>query len=73
MPPVRGPPVSRTGVLRGETTVTYLLVAIAVLVAGGALLFGAMFRRDDARLGLPALAVMIAANVLAMVHAAYDQ
>ncbi|GAA4627439.1 hypothetical protein GCM10023196_039650 [Actinoallomurus vinaceus] len=52
---------------------TYLFVAIAVLVLGGALLFGAMFRRDDTRLGLPALAVMIAANVLAMVYAAYDQ
>ncbi|WP_433173031.1 hypothetical protein [Actinoallomurus sp. CA-150999] len=52
---------------------TYLLVAIAVLVAGGALLFGVMFRRDNARLGLPALAVLITANVLAMVHAAYNQ
>lgn len=52
---------------------TYLFFAIAVLVLGGVLLLGSMFRRDDARLGLPALAVLMAANVMAMVYAALDQ
>lgn len=52
---------------------TYLFLGIALLVCGGVLLIGWMFRRDDARLGLPALATLIAANVLAMVYAALDQ
>ncbi|MEV5711740.1 hypothetical protein [Actinoallomurus sp. NPDC052274] len=52
---------------------TYLFLAIAVLVGGGVFLIASMFRRDNARLGLPALAVLITANVLAMVYAAFDQ
>lgn len=45
-----------------------LIIVVAVACSGVALLVW-MFRRDDSRLGMIALAVLIAANVLAMVHA----
>jgi hypothetical protein len=46
-----------------------LVVTIAIC---GVVLLVWMFRRDDSRLGMAALGVLIAANVLAMVHAALD-
>ena len=49
-----------------------LLISIVIIAVCGVLLLVAMFRRDDSRLGMAALGVLIAANVLAMVHAALD-
>lgn len=49
------------------------LVIIIVVTVGGVLLLASMFHRDDTRLGTAALAVLISADVLAMVYAALDQ
>jgi hypothetical protein len=49
-----------------------LLISIVIIAACGVALLGFMFYRDDSRLGMVALAVLIAANVLAMVHAGLD-
>jgi hypothetical protein len=43
-----------------------------VIAVCGVTLLVSMFHRDDSRLGMVALGVLIAANVLAMVHAALD-
>lgn len=52
----------------------FVLFAIVLAVtAGGVLLLVSMFRRDDTRLGIGALATLITADVLAMVYAALDQ
>ncbi len=49
-----------------------LLISIVAIVACGVALLVWMFRRDDSRLGMLGLGVLIAANVLAMVHAALN-
>lgn len=50
-----------------------LLIVVIVVAAVGAALLGSMFRRDDTRLGMAGLGVLITANVIAMVYAALDQ
>jgi hypothetical protein len=47
-----------------------LFISIVTIAVCGVLLLVWMFRRDDSRLGMAGLGVLIAANVLAMVHAA---
>jgi hypothetical protein len=49
-----------------------LLIGIVFIVCRGVALLAWMFHRDDSRLGMIALAVLIAANMLAMVHAALE-
>jgi hypothetical protein len=49
-----------------------LLVTVVTIAAAGVVLLAWMFRRDDSRLGMAGLGVLIAANVLAMVHAALN-
>ncbi|MDN3351562.1 hypothetical protein [Actinomadura sp. DC4] len=49
-----------------------LFVCVVAIAAGGVALLAWMFRRDDSRLGMAGLGVLIAANVLAMVHAALN-
>jgi hypothetical protein len=49
-----------------------LLVSVVVIAVCGVALLLSMFHRDDSRLGMVALGVLIAANVLAMVHAALN-
>ncbi|MGH3373934.1 MAG: hypothetical protein ACRDP6_04250 [Actinoallomurus sp.] len=49
-----------------------LLISVVIIACCGVALLGFMFHRDDSRLGMVALGVLIAANVLAMVHAGYD-
>jgi len=44
---------------------------VAIAVCGVALLAW-MFHRNDSRLGMAGLGVLIAGNVLAMVHAAFN-
>jgi hypothetical protein len=51
---------------------TVLFTSVVVIAVSGVALLAWMFRRDDSRLGMAALGVLIAANVLAMVHAALD-
>lgn len=51
---------------------TVLFTSVLIIAACGVALLAWMFRRDDSRLGIAALGVLIAANVLAMVHAALD-
>ncbi|HEX6467739.1 MAG TPA: hypothetical protein VF069_01490 [Streptosporangiaceae bacterium] len=46
-----------------------LLVLIAVVTVVGASLLGSMYVRDDNRLGLAGLVVLITAEVMAMVYA----
>jgi hypothetical protein len=46
-----------------------LLIAVVIIAACGVALLGWMFHRDDSRLGMLGLAVLITADVLAMVHA----
>jgi hypothetical protein len=48
-----------------------VITVVAVTVCGVALV-AAMFPRNDNRLGMAGLAVLITANVLAMVHAALN-
>jgi hypothetical protein len=47
-----------------------LAITVVVVAVVGVALLGAMFPRDDSRLGMAGLGVLITANVLAMVHAA---
>jgi hypothetical protein len=49
-----------------------LLVIVTITVCCGVALLGWMFYRDDSRLGMIALAALITATILAMVHAALD-
>jgi hypothetical protein len=49
-----------------------LFVSIVAIAVCGVALLVWMFRRDDSRLGMAGLGVLIAANVLAMVHAALN-
>jgi hypothetical protein len=49
-----------------------LLVAIVVGTLIGVLTMGWMFVRKDNRLGMSALAVLMTADVMAMVYAAMD-
>jgi hypothetical protein len=49
-----------------------LFITIVTITACGVVLLLWMFRRDDSRLGMAGLGVLIAANVLAMVHAALN-
>lgn len=49
-----------------------LLISVVIIACCGVALLGFMFYRDDSRLGMVALGVLIAANVLAMVHAGYN-
>jgi hypothetical protein len=49
-----------------------LMITILVVTVAGIALLGSMFHRDDSRLGMAGLGVLIAANVLAMVHAALN-
>jgi hypothetical protein len=49
-----------------------LLVLIIVITVIGVLTMGSMFVREDSRLGMSALAVLITADVMAMVYAAMD-
>ena len=51
---------------------TVLFTSIVIIAACGVVLLAWMFRRDDSRLGMAALGVLMSANVLAMVHAALD-
>jgi hypothetical protein len=50
-----------------------LLIFIIVIMVGGVLLLGSMFARDDSRLGIAGLAVLMTADVMAMVYAAMNQ
>ena len=49
-----------------------LAITVVIIAACGVALLGVMFHRDDSRLGMAGLGVLIAANVLAMVHAGFD-
>jgi hypothetical protein len=49
-----------------------LFVSVVTITVCGVALIVWMFRRDDSRLGMAGLGVLIAANVLAMVHAALN-
>jgi uncharacterized membrane protein YccC len=51
---------------------TILFTLVVTIAVCGVVLLAWMFHRDDSRLGMAALGVLIAANVLAMVHAALD-
>lgn len=63
----------RTRALRVEDQpVILLLVTIAAMVVVAATLCGAMFRRDDAMLGLAALGVAIVAAFMAVVYGGLD-
>jgi hypothetical protein len=48
------------------------IVTIVSITVCGVALLARMFRRDDSRLGMAGLGVLIAANVLAMVQAALN-
>ena len=50
-----------------------LLTCTLVITVGGVLLLGQMFRSDDSRLGMAGLALLVAANLMAMVHASLHQ
>lgn len=50
-----------------------LLILIIVVTVGGTSLLGWMFARNDTRIGMAGLGVLIAADVMAMVYAAMDQ
>ena len=56
----------------GYSSMFVLLIGILIIAFCGVVLLGFMFQRDDSRLGMVALGVLIAANVLAMVHAGYN-
>lgn len=56
----------------GDSSMSVLLISVVIIACCGVALLGFMFHRDDSRLGMVALGVLIAANVLAMVHAGYD-
>ena len=49
---------------------TVLLIAVLIIMLCGVALLGWMFYRDDSQIGMIALAALIGANLLAMVHAA---
>lgn len=49
---------------------TALLITVLIVTVCGIALLGWMFRRDDSQIGMIALAALISANILAMVHAA---
>jgi hypothetical protein len=46
-----------------------LLIVVLIITVCGVALLGWMFRKDDSRLGMLGLGVLITADVLAMVHA----
>jgi hypothetical protein len=49
-----------------------LFISVVVIACCGVALLGFMFHRDDSRLGIIALGVLVTANVLAMIHAGYN-
>lgn len=49
---------------------TVLLITVLIVTFCGVALLGWMFFRDDSRIGMIALAALIGASLLAMVHAA---
>jgi hypothetical protein len=48
---------------------SFLLIFVIVITAAGSVLLGLMFRRDDNRVGLAGILVLIVASVTAMVYA----
>jgi hypothetical protein len=49
-----------------------LLVVVVVITLIGVLTMGSMFVRNDSRLGMSALAILMTGDVMAMVYAAMD-
>jgi hypothetical protein len=52
--------------------VSVLFVITVAIAACGVVLLLWMYRRDDSRLGMAGLGVLIVANIFAMVHAALN-
>jgi hypothetical protein len=61
-----------SGEFWGDSSMSVLFISVLVIAFCGVALLGFMFHRDDSRLGMVGLGVLIAANVLAMVHAGYN-